>query len=286
MRTVHDRRVRAMGSSAHVMVVGGSEALLDLAVERLADLEQRWSRFLPTSELSALNAAGGMPVLVSTDTARLVADLCRAWLLTGGRFDPTVHDAMVATGYDRTFADLDGRNGSFARSSLAGPIGRGCADIHVDRRLGLVQLPDGVHLDGGGLGKGLAADLIAADLRRAGAAGVLVSVGGDLCVSGTPPDGTSAWRIDVEAPDDATEIIAQVVLTEGGVATSTSQPPRRASIWGLMDTPPTAVTTRALRPAFCVVHPVPSTRLVRARTVCTSTRQPKPKSPLLLSRLS
>jgi thiamine biosynthesis lipoprotein len=218
MHTVHDRRVRAMGSSAHVLVVGGSEAMLDLAVDRLADLEARWSRFLPTSELTLLNAADGMPVMVSADTARLVGDLCRAWLVTGGRFDPTVHDAMVANGYDRPFHELTG---------VRGPVGaelpgRGCADIHVDRRTGLVQLPAGVRLDPGGLGKGLAADLVTATLRRLGAEGVLVSVGGDLRVSGTPPDGDAAWRIDIEHPDDPSHVIGQVLLADGGVATSTS----------------------------------------------------------------
>lgn len=218
MRSVHDRRVRAMGSSAHVLVVGGGEAMIDLAIDRLADLEARWSRFLPTSELSLMNAADGMPVMVSADTARLVADLCRAWLVTGGRFDPTVYDAMLANGYDRPFHQM-----GVAPSRLDAPLlGRGCADIHVDRRTGLVQLPAGVHLDPGGLGKGLAADLVAATLRRLGAEGVLVSAGGDLRTSGTPPDGGAAWRIDVEDPDDPSHVIAEVVLADGGVATSTS----------------------------------------------------------------
>lgn len=217
MRAVHDRRVRTMGSSAHVLVVGGSEAMLDLAIDRLADLEARWSRFLPTSELSLLNAADGMPVVVSADTARLVADLCRAWLVTGGRFDPTVHDAMIANGYDRPFHEI----GVAPRHDAPRP-GCGCADIHVDRRTGLVQLPIGVRLDPGGLGKGLAADLVAATLRRHGAEGVLVSVGGDVRVCGTPPDGGPAWRVDVEHPDDPTHVIAQVALADGGVATSTS----------------------------------------------------------------
>ena len=36
----------------------------------------------------------------------------RAWRLTGGRYDPTVLDAVVANGYDRSFADLLERTAS------------------------------------------------------------------------------------------------------------------------------------------------------------------------------
>ena len=45
-----ERRFRAMGSDAHLIVVGGAEHLLDDACRRVDELEQRWSRFIDTSE--------------------------------------------------------------------------------------------------------------------------------------------------------------------------------------------------------------------------------------------
>src|SRR5512142_1269671 len=83
-------RFRAMGSDAHVVVVGGRTGLVDDVRRRIVDLEQRWSRFLPASEVSVLNACAGEAVEVSPETRLLVERAIEAWRLTGGAFDPTV----------------------------------------------------------------------------------------------------------------------------------------------------------------------------------------------------
>ena len=59
------------------------------------------SRFRPTSELSRLNATGELDA--SADLADVVELRARRRERTRGRFDATVHDALVAAGYDRTF---------------------------------------------------------------------------------------------------------------------------------------------------------------------------------------
>ena len=52
---------RAMGSDAHVIVVGGGPSLVEQARRRIDDLERRWSRFLPGSEVSELTRRAGCP---------------------------------------------------------------------------------------------------------------------------------------------------------------------------------------------------------------------------------
>jgi thiamine biosynthesis lipoprotein len=222
-----EQRFRSMGSDAHVVVVGGRPGLVDLARTRLAGLEARWTRFDEGSELSRLNAAGGMPCVVSHDTLLLVDALRTAWQTTSGLFDPTVGDAVEALGYRSPWPQL------VSIATLPAPRRAvGCGGVDVDLARALVQLPAGVRLDPGGLGKGLAADLAAADLLAAGARGVLVNVGGDLCVHGEAPDGGDAWPIAIEHPDDAYREIARVVLAAGGVATSTSRRRRWQTVDG------------------------------------------------------
>ena len=92
-----------MGTDAHVIVVGGSQSLLDAARMRIEQLEQRWSRFLPESEISRLNHRAGEPVAVSADSVELVTRALQAWRVTNGRFDPTVLGAVIRAGYDRSF---------------------------------------------------------------------------------------------------------------------------------------------------------------------------------------
>ena len=76
-------------------------------------------------------------------------------------------------------------------------------------------LPPGVHLDPGGIGKGLAADLVATALVDDGdAAGALVSLGGDLRVVGEAPD-ASGWTVELDAPAGT-----RVRVPDGGLASS------------------------------------------------------------------
>ena len=91
-----------MGTDAHIVVVGATPDHARRAVDRVADLERRWSRFRPDSEISQLNRNAGWPTIVSAETFELVAAAVNAWSATNGRFDPTVLQAMVANGYDRT----------------------------------------------------------------------------------------------------------------------------------------------------------------------------------------
>ena len=204
-------RFPSMGSDAHVIVEGGCEQLADEARRRLFDLEQRWSRFLPNSEVNRLNDHAGEAIAVSAETVLLVERAVEAWRITGGAFDPTVLGDVIRAGYDRTFEEL----GSTPAS--ASDLLIGCTDIEVDGDA--VRLPVGTGFDSGGIGKGLAADIVAVEVIAAGADGVCINLGGDLRVLGNSSDGS--WRVAVEHPSFA-DPIAHIGLEHGAVATSTT----------------------------------------------------------------
>jgi thiamine biosynthesis lipoprotein len=215
----HDRRAssemwfHAMGSDAHVIIVGPLHHLVDDAVRRVEDLEAKWSRFLADSEISALNRNAGTPVAVSPETITLVHRAAEAWRLSGGAFDPTVLGAMIRAGYDRSF-ELLGPAPVAGRSVL----GIGAADIRIDGDE--VTIPAGTGFDPGGIGKGLAGDLVCAEMMAAGAAGVCVNLGGDVRVMGASPTG-DGWTIAVEHPWMEAPI-ALLGVRDGAVATSTT----------------------------------------------------------------
>ncbi len=158
----------AMGTDVHVIVAGGSGQLLECARARIDDLESRWSRFLPDSELSRLNAADGRPVMVTSVTFELISRAVDGWQQTGGRFDPTVLPALVAAGYDRSFETVERDAPEPAAHSAPAP---GCAELSLDPIVRSVTLPPGLALDLGGIGKGFAADLVSAELLQDGATG-------------------------------------------------------------------------------------------------------------------
>ncbi len=207
-----------MGCDAHVIVVDGPAGLLDRAVGRIAELESRWSRFDAASELSRLNASAGHSVEVSEDTRLLLERCLQGGDLTGGAFDATVLEAVIAAGYDRTFEELDRTAGSGVGTV---PVIRSLSEEPAVELLpGAARLRAGVGIDSGGIGKGLAADLVVAELLDGGAAGACVNLGGDLRVAGWSPSG-DGWTIALDH-DWSEDPIALVGIAEGAVATSTT----------------------------------------------------------------
>lgn len=207
-----------MGCASRVLVVGGGDRLAEAGRRRIEVLESRWSRFRPDSELNRLAAYSGVPVVVSRDTFMLVERAVRGWEETGGRYDPTVGDAVSAIGYDRSF-ELLGDRVEDRGPRAAVPRVPGCSGIELDEVVRAVTLPPGVSIDPGGIGKGLAGDMVVAELLDSGASGVLVDIGGDLRVAGEPPDG-QAWLIAIEDPRDTARELARVALLDGAVLTT------------------------------------------------------------------
>lgn len=220
-----DRRP-AMGGTAAITLVGGTAELLDECFRLLGDLEHAWSRFLEGSDVWRLNWSQGCPVRVRPCTARLVTELTRAWALTGGDFDPTTLPRLVASGYDISRVDASHRTTLPDTAVWPGAVA-GIEIAGVD-----VRLPPGTTLDPGGLGKGLAADMVAELALDRGADGVLAEIGGDLVVAGQAPD-NSGWTIGIEDPFTPGELLTVIRLTSGSVATSS----RLVRVWAGADGP-------------------------------------------------
>ena len=203
------REFRAMGTDVELLLnpavdADEAEQALDAAAREIAAIEKLASRFDRESELSRLNAAGTMEV--SPDLMRLVTLALQMRDATAGRFDPTLHAAIVAAGYDRTLDDIP------ADGPAAGVPQPGGGDVDANPQTGVIALGMGVALDLGGIAKGWAADRAADLLGMAGSC--LVSMGGDIAVRGSL-DG-EPWPIEVQHGEGT----AVIGLTRGGMATS------------------------------------------------------------------
>jgi FAD:protein FMN transferase len=196
---------RAMGTDIELFVRssnGGVTEAFESVEAEFERLEQMMSRFRPDSELSRLNRAGALEV--SADLAHVIELALAARERTGGRFDPCVHDALIAAGYDRTFTQV--ASGAADRAQIE-PICGGGAWLDGRR----VELEDGAKLDLGGIGKGYAAERAADILAAAGPC--LVDAGGDVAVRGG-----HTWPVGVETGEG----VVTLALERGALATSGS----------------------------------------------------------------
>lgn len=204
-----------MGSNVVVVVHGGVHGHLALARDRLAFLEARWSRFREHSDLSRLNAGNGQPVVVDPCTIELLEAMVHAHLLTDGSFDPTLLEPLVRLGYAASVHDpalvSELPPGVQTRGAIRGLV------INVDEST--ARLPPGTAVDAGGLGKGLAADVVAELLLAHGVDGAMVDVGGDIRVVGDGPfDGH--WLVAIDGPFDPEQPSLGLMVDGGGVGTS------------------------------------------------------------------
>jgi thiamine biosynthesis lipoprotein len=206
---------RGMGSHVVLEIAGGTPGHLSLARDRLAFLEARWSRFRPHSDLSRLNAAQGEPTVVDPSTMLLLELMVQGFTLTDGSFDPTLLAPLVRLGYGASVHDP-----AAVTELPAGVQKRGFVrGLVVDANEQTARLPPGTAIDAGGIGKGVAADMVAELLMDNGVTGTMVNVGGDVRVMGEGPyDG--AWRVGVDAALQPDVEVMTVELTGGALGSS------------------------------------------------------------------
>ena len=209
----------ALGTTAVLLVTEPSALHTAEAVLRteLHAVDLTCSRFRPDSELSRVNLRAGVPTAVSPRFADALGTALRAARITDGAVDPTVGSAVIALGYDRTFASLrpdDARPLPVARPAP------GWQRIRWNPRARTLCLPPHTRLDLGATAKAHTADRAARRAAAATGCGILVGLGGDLAVAGPAPAG--GWRIAL-ADDHAQPVTVPgpaVAVTGGALATS------------------------------------------------------------------
>jgi FAD:protein FMN transferase len=198
---------------------GTPEEAVTAATGQLLAWHAQFSRFTTESELAMLNHDPRERLPVTPMMARFLAAVIDAASLTGGLVDATMLDQIEEVGYksDRL------------RASLALPLALALApprqraspapaerwrQLVLDDDAGEVTRPPGLHVDGGGIVKGLCADLVGEML--AAHDGYVVDCEGDLRVGGA---GDRERMIEVKAPFNES-VLHEFAVTDGGIATS------------------------------------------------------------------
>ena len=189
----HEVAFDAMGSHLRVLigapgpgVAAAAEAAAD-ARRFIAEFEATLTRFRPESELCRLNEDRREVVPASELLRTMVKAGLAAAERSGGLVDPTLLGEIEAAGYvgSRAAPDepLSVALGSAPPRQPAGPAAeQSWRAVEVDGEAGTIRRPPGLRFDSGGIGKGLAADLLAARLR--GYSRFVVDCGGDIRIGG------------------------------------------------------------------------------------------------------
>jgi FAD:protein FMN transferase len=215
------RSFRAIGTTATVVVQEPSraEAAERLLREDIDSIDRACSRFRPDSELEMVHAHAGAAVRVSSLLFDALAASYDVAERTHGAVDPTVGNAIAALGYDRDLAEVQARPAK-PPADLR-PVA-GFTHVHLNSARRTVRIPRGVRLDLGSSAKAFAADRAAARICHEVGSGVLVSLGGDIAVAGTPPPGGWAVGIAVDSSVPVDQVAQVVAIHRGGLASSST----------------------------------------------------------------
>ncbi len=196
---------------------GDAEAAVYAARDRMLAWHETFTRFR-ASELRALNDDPAPCVAVSAAMAAFARAAIDAAALTGGLADATLLDEIEAAGYRE-----DRLRGSLAISlqMVMAPERRPAQprpdvrwrQVAVDVEASTVTRPPGLRLDGGGIVKGLAADLLARELGQHTCFGV--DCEGDMRFGGT---GAPERTIAVVSPFDTGTVLHELTVVDGAVA--------------------------------------------------------------------
>ncbi len=214
---LHKKSFHAMGCQMQALVDGDfiHTRALDEVPGWFEGWEQVLSRFRPESELSRLNREPGWSTPVSQTLWDVFLASIAAETLTGGLVTPTVYDALIQAGYDRSFETLP-RQQILPNRPMWSAVSA-LEKILWDAATQTICIPPGIHLDLGGVAKGWAAHQAAQKLSAFAPA--LVDAAGDVSISGPQTSG-KAWPVGIADPFDPSKNLVVLHLSGGGVATS------------------------------------------------------------------
>lgn len=216
-----------MGTFSRVVVIARGEKAAQRCIEAAFDVQDRiesvMSDYQEDSELSQVNReAGRKPVAVSEMTFEVLQQSLHFSKLSGGAFDVTVGPLVDL------WRKAGRTNQPPTEESLAEAHRKvGSDKLILDEKNQTVRFAvEGMRIDLGGIGKGYAVDKAVEAMRKQGALGGLVDLGGNIRCFGRPPQGQTHWRIGLQdpnvAPDESGPVkpLLVLALTNESVATS------------------------------------------------------------------
>lgn len=190
-----------------------AEEAIDAAEAEIRALDELLSTGNPDSEISLLNQTGSAEM--SEISMALLDRSLEVYAMTGGAFNPLIYPLMDVWG----FTDKDYRVPDEETIQRLLPL-LDPNTIIIDQEAGTITFgtPD-MMIDFGGIAKGYTSSRIMEIFAENGVSSGLVSLGGNVQVLGTKPDG-SKYRVAIRNPEDDSAFLGIIETSDKAVITS------------------------------------------------------------------
>ena len=206
----------AMGSPCELLCeTGSAEDAEDVAKTVATEawrIEDKFSRYIPGNVVDRINSGSGSGVEVDEETARLIEFSNLLYDMSDGRFD-------ITSGVLRRVWTFDGSDRVPSEPEILDVMTYvGWEKVKWINRV--LEMPAGMQIDLGGVGKEYAVDKAVSLIREQTSVACLVNFGGDLAVTG-PPTCQANWQIGREALQGPSASPSSMIqLKTGALATS------------------------------------------------------------------
>ena len=207
---------QAMGSPCELLCETDSDAeaktLASIAATEAWRIEDKFSRYIAGNVVDRINCAEGASIEVDAETAGLLDFADLLYEMSDRRFD-------ITSGVLRKVWTFDGSNQVPSENDILS-IMRHVGWDQVSWTRPVLEMPSGMQIDLGGIGKEYAVDKVTALIRQETSVACLVNFGGDLSVTG-PPQRQASWQIGREALQGPSALPSGLIqLRTGAMATS------------------------------------------------------------------
>lgn len=204
-----------MASPCEVLLDCGSKQLAvklaNQVYNEVLRIEHKFSRYRSDNIIYQINHSHGQSIELDEESAQLLdyAQLC--FELSYGRFD-------ITSGVLRKVWRFDGSD-RLPEQEAINVLLQNLGFNKLSWQKPCLQLPPGMEIDLGGIGKEYAVDRAAQLLKQQGIKHALINLGGDLHIIGPRRSG-QAWQVAIEDPRQERPNSGNIAIKQGAIATS------------------------------------------------------------------
>ena len=214
------RQFEALGTLNEIKIFGCfDDSVLDIAAQRVFEIDNRMSAFKSNSDISKLNRnAGRNPTIINSETLKLL-NIAKAFgELSNGVFDITVKPLVELWGIGKKQNFIPTRREIKKVLKLVN-----YRNIVTDKKNSVAYIKKlGQAIDLGGIAKGYAADEVKRILIESGITSAVINLGGNVSTIGMRPE-LKPWIIGIQNPLANTgEYLGILSVTEKTIVTSGS----------------------------------------------------------------
>jgi thiamine biosynthesis lipoprotein len=214
-----------MGTFARVIIIANDKETAQTcaknAFEEIDKVDNLMSAYKEDSEISLVNKeAFQKEIPVSESTYEVLQKSVEFGKLTDGAFDITL-GPLIALFRNEKETQIASTQEEIEQTQSK--VGYEKLILNEQNRTVKFDI-DGMKLDLGGIAKGYAIDKAFEAIKKSGALGAMVDIGGDVRCFGQPSKGKENWVIGIQNPDlkenTTSSIILKLKILEGAITTS------------------------------------------------------------------